>query len=450
MKKQFARFALIHAVACCGLASLQSHSAGQDWPQWNGPNRDGRLTASTKASDIPKAGIPLLWKQPVGYGYAGPVVANGRVFVADYQLGSGKMTNNPGTRDRLEGKERIVCLDAKSGKPIWTHAYDRKYALSYPGGPRAAPVVVDGTVIALGAEGDLICLSVETGKVLWQHQLADEFKPEKPIWGQAAVPLPIGDQLICLAGGEGSLVVSLDRKTGKELWRGLSGNEIGYCPPKLINHSGVEQLLIWDPLQLSSLNPKTGAVYWQQPVKPDYGMSVAPPILEGDKLFVSGEGISVMFQLSSNPPQAKELWRGEAKTSLGLSNTNAIFDSGYIYGADFQSGALICVRATDGVRMWQTALPTMNIDRERGASNGSAYLIKADGPDGFYYILSETGDFISARLTPQGYKETGRFHAIDPTNMGSGRKALWTFPAIADQCLFVRNDQEIRCYQLPM
>jgi outer membrane protein assembly factor BamB len=449
MKKQLLKVALLATFASCAFLSQQKNSNAQDWPQWNGPTRDGRLSALTQASDIPKSGIPLLWKKPIGYGYSGPVVANGRAFVTDYQLASGKITNNAGTRDRLEGKERIVCLDAKSGETIWTHAYDRKYALSYPGGPRATPVVVEGTVISLGAEGDLICLSAESGKVLWQRQLADEFKIEKPIWGQAAVPLVIGDQLICLAGGEGSLVVSLDRKTGKEIWRALSGSEIGYCPPKLINHAGVDQLLIWDPLLLSSLNPNTGAVYWQQPLKPDYGMSVAPPIVEGDMLFASGEGVSAMFQLTSNPPQAKMLWQGAPKTSLGLSNTSAIFDAGYIYGADYQSGALICVRAKDGVRMWQTALPTTGVDRERGGSNACAYLIKAVGPNGFYYILSETGDFISAKLTPDGYKETGRFHAIDPTNTSGGRKILWTFPAIADQCVFVRNDQEVRCYQLP-
>ncbi len=408
--------------------------------------RDGRLPKEFIAKSIPKPGLELKWKQPVGYGYSGPIIASGRVFVTDYQLESGKITNNPGSRDRLTGKERIVCLDAKTGENLWTFAYDRKYSLSYPGGPRAAPVVVDGTVIALGAEGDLICLSTQNGQVIWKRQLAEEYKTEKPMWGYASVPLVIGDQLICLAGGQGSLVVSLDRKTGKELWRALSSDEIGYCPPALISHGGVSQLLIWSPERISSLNPTTGQIYWEQPFKPDYSMSVAPPILNGDLLFVSGEGISAMFQLSSSPAEAKILWKGEEKMSLGLSNTSAIFDDGYIYGADFKSGALICVRQNDGTRMWQSALSTTGVDRERGLSNASTYLMKADGSN--YFLLSETGDFISARLTPSGYDETGRFHAIDPTNTSSGRSVLWTYPAIANGCLFVRNDKELRCFSM--
>ena len=310
------------------LFSFPVNANAKDWPQWNGPTRDGVLPKGFIAKPIPKEGLVLKWKQSVSYGYSSPVVSNGKVFVSDYELESGKITNNAGSRDRLTGKERVVCFDAKTGKSLWTAKYDRKYSLSYPGGPRAAPVVVDGTVIALGAEGDLCCLSIEQeGKVVWQKQLAEEYKTIKPMWGYASVPLVIDEQLICLAGGPGSLVVSLDRITGKELWRALNGDEIGYCPPALISHGGVSQLLIWSPEKIFSLNPTNGQVFWEQPFKPDYGMSIAPPILRGDFLFASGEGISAMFQLSSNPPQAKVLWTGEPKTSLGLSNTSAIFRS---------------------------------------------------------------------------------------------------------------------------
>ncbi len=419
----------------------------QDWPQWNGPTRNGLLAQGFAAKPIGKSGLELKWKKPVGYGYSGPIVADGRVFITDYQLETGKITNNAGSRDRLSGKERIVCFDFKTGESLWTQAYSRNYAISYPGGPRATPVAVDGTLVTLGAEGDLLCLSAKEGKVIWQKQLSEEYKTEKPMWGYAAVPLVIGDQLICLAGGQGSLVVSLDRKTGKELWRSLTSEEIGYCPPALITHGGVSQLLIWSPEKISSLNPANGALYWEQPFKPDYGMSIAPPILQGDLLFASGEGISAMYQLSSNPPKAKLLWNGDPKKSLGLSNTSAIFHDGFVYGADFQSGALICVQPSDGKRMWQSALSTTGADRERGLSNAAAYLVKADGDN--CYILSETGDFISAKLSPKGYQETGRFHAIDPTNSSGGRKALWTYPAIANNCLLVRNDEELRCYTLP-
>ncbi len=441
----FRRYSLSALALVAG--SLTAPTQAQDWPQWNGPTRNGLLAKEVVGKPIPKSGLKLKWKMPVGYGYSGPVVANGRVFVTDYQLETGKITNNAGSRDRLTGKERVICFDVETGAIQWTHAYDRNYALSYPGGPRATPVTVDGSLITLGAEGDLLCLAAEDGKVLWQKRLSEIYKTEKPMWGYAAVPLVIGDQLICLAGGSGSLVVSLDRKTGKELWRALSSDEIGYCPPALISHGGVSQLLIWSPEKIASLNPTNGEQYWEQPFKPDYGMSIAPPILQGDLLFASGEGISAMFELSANPPKSKLIWTGDPKKSLGLSNTSAIFHDGFVYGADFQSGALICVRPNDGTRMWQSALSTTGSDRERGASNAAAYLIKADADN--FFLLSETGDIISAKLTPKSYEETGRFHAIDPTNSSGGRKTLWTYPAIANGSLLVRNDEEVRCYALP-
>ena len=433
-------------VLSVSVSAFGGNGFGQDWPQWNGPNRDGVLPNAKGFKPIPSDGLKLLWKQPVGMGYAGPVAAQGVVLVSDYEKKDGEITNNPGVRDRLTGKERVVCFDAADGSERWVHAIDRPYALSYPGGPRATPVIADGHVYSLGAEGDLHCLELVTGKVVWHRQMADEYKTKSPIWGHAAVPLIIGNKLICLAGGDNHLVVALDRKTGKEIWGALSGDDIGYCPPALVEHNGVKQLLIWDPENVSSLNPDDGKLYWQQPVKPDYGMSVAPPILQKDLLFVSGEGVSTMFRLGASPDKVQVLWRGSPKTSLGLSNTAAVFDGGYLYGADYQSGALVCADAATGKRMWQTAMPTLGLDRPRGGSNGAAYLIKADG---FYYILSETGDVISAVLSPKGYQETGRFHAIDPTNASSGRDILWSFPAIANGTFLVRNDKEVMCFALP-
>lgn len=86
-------------------------------------------------------------------------------------------------------------------------------------------------VYFLGAEGDFACLSADKGAVIWKTQVKERFKTESPMWGYAAAPLVIGDQIVLLAGGDGSLVVSLDKKTGKEKWRALSGKEIGYCRP---------------------------------------------------------------------------------------------------------------------------------------------------------------------------------------------------------------------------
>ncbi len=421
-------------------------AAADDWPQWNGPARNGRLLEGGLVEKVPDGGVPRLWSQPVQLGYSGPAVVDGRVFLTDYVRKSGEISNNPGSRDRLTGTERVLCFDGVSGQPLWKHEYDRPYAVSYGSGPRATPTVHDGLVYALGAEGDLICLQADSGDVVWQHRLADKWGAATPLWGHSAAPLVYQNSLICLVGGPGSLDVALDPKTGEEKWRALTSEDTGYCPPVLITAGETKQLLIWDPHTLHSLNPDNGEEYWQHALKPGYGMSILPPVQEGELLFASGEsGVSAMYQLSRRKPAAEVLWRGNPRNSIYLATAAAVFDNGYLYGCDSRSGALVCARASDGKRMWQTTRPTSGGDRQRGPSHGSAYLLKTQTG---YLIFSETGDLISAQLTPDGYVETGRCHVIDPTEDMRGRNVAWTFPAVSDGRLYVRSGEELACVDL--
>ena len=139
-------------------------------------------------------------------------MTGGRVFVTDRQ-------NDAGT-------ERVLCLDEKTGKEIWQHAYPCSYAgLMYPAGPRCTPTVHQGKVYALGAMGDLFCLDTADGKVVWEHHLMKDYQVRGrafPRWGYAAHPLIDGNKVICLAGGQGSIAVAFDKDTGKELWKSLA------------------------------------------------------------------------------------------------------------------------------------------------------------------------------------------------------------------------------------
>ena len=435
------------------LLSLTAIAGADDWPQWNGPNRDG-----TAAADAPPLAFPesprKVWSAEVGLGYAGPVVAGDRVFVTDYLKTSGAVNNLAGTRDTLTGRERVQCLDRATGAVLWSHDYDRPYSVSYPGGPRATPCVHDGRLYTLGSEGDLYCYDAESGAVRWSASFNEDFGAKTPFWGHAASPLVFEDSLICMVGGAGSLVVAFDLKTGGVKWKALSSedNETGYCPPVIVRAKGddgppgVEQLIVWDPKVVHSLDPRTGAEYWRETVAPGYGMSILPPVTDGRLLFVSGESrTSAMFRLSAEEPAAELLWRGKPTTSLYLATSNAVFDGDTIYGADIGSGALVAFDAASGRRLWQSAVPTVNSDRGRGGAHGSAFLIKVGGD---YLILGETGDAIHARLSRDGYEEVARFRAVEPTNQSMNRDVLWTYPAYAGGRLFVRNDRELACYEV--
>lgn len=422
-----------------------SASMAEDWPQWFGPRRDGSIREAGLVDKIAEGGLKRLWSQTVGLGYAGPAVANGRVFVSDYLKESGEITNNPSLRDQLQGQERLQCLDAESGKMLWEHRYPRSYAISYPAGPRATPAIADQRVVHLGAEGDLICLSLEDGKVVWQKNLPEIYGSTTPIWGHAASPLIVDGQVIAMAGGEGAYVVAIDLQSGQERWRALTAKELSYCPAVVVTFGGVRQLMVWDPEVLHSLDPATGKELWSVPIAPSYGMSIAPPVVSGDRMYVSGIGeASVMLKLKADPVGADVLWRGKSKMALYSGNAAAIFHDGYVYGADCGAGNLICFDAADGARQWETYQPTAGGTRR--VSHGTAFIHSLGGDR--YLLLTETGDLVMAKLTPEAYQEESRFHVIDPTNECFGRKVVWSYPAIADGKLYVRNDREIVCYDL--
>ncbi len=129
-----------------------------DWPQWLGPNRDSIWRESGIIEKFPTNGPTVLWHADIGGGYSGPSVAKGRVYVTDRQLAVG--ANNPADpfqRGVINGTERVLCLDESTGKQIWKYEYNSPYTISYAAGPRVTPLVAEGLVYTLGAEGDLFC-----------------------------------------------------------------------------------------------------------------------------------------------------------------------------------------------------------------------------------------------------------------------------------------------------
>jgi outer membrane protein assembly factor BamB len=431
-------------LTCVTLVSLPpAISHADDWPQFQGPNRDGVYRESGIVNRFPANGPPVKWRVPVGWGYAGPAVVDGRVFLMDYQCVDGKSTNNPGSRDRLMGTERVTCFDAQNGTVLWQHAYKRPYFLSFASGPRCTPSVDGNRVYALGAEGNLWCLSTADGSVLWNKDFVNDYGAETAIWGVAAHPLVDDQRVYCVVGGEGSVAVAFDKQTGKELWRNLSADQPGYCPPTMIRHAGRKQLLIWHGESVNALAPATGKSIWSANVKPNFGMSIAPPTKLGADLLVASYGASALLRLNADGSDVETVWRGKPKTSVYCGTSPPMLEDGVAYGCDITTSALTAVRLSDGERLWQTLVPTLG-KGQRGRY-GTAFLIKHQDR---FFLFNEKGDLIIARLSPQGYQEIDRCHLLEPTNKTFGRLVVWSPPAFAQKSLFVRNDKELVCVDL--
>ncbi len=432
----------LFALAALAAASLASPAA--DWPQWMGPTRDGVWAETGILDQFPAGGPKKLWAVDLGGGYSGPAVAGGRVYVADYQRTDGDASNNPGAKRKLTGTERVVCLDATTGKEVWVHQYDRPYDVSYPAGPRCTPTVDGDRVYALGAMGDLFCLDVKDGKPVWSKNFVKEYAAPVPQWGFCGHPLVYGDLLVCLVGGEGSVAVAFDKKTGKEVWKKLSAKDQGYCPPSVIKAGGVDQLLIYHPEGIHSLNPKDGSEYWKVPLKPSYGMSINHPVRDGDHLFAGGIGnAAVMLKLDADKPAVTEVWRGKANTGLYPANATPLMADGTLYGADCMTGEFRAVDAATGKVRWKSHAPTNGKDAV--APHGTAFAVKNGDR---HFLFSETGELVLAKLSAEKYEEIGRAKLLEPTGEGMGRKVVWTHPAFADKKVFARNDKQIVCYDL--
>ncbi len=424
---------------CCGFCMT---ALGDDWPGWLGAERDSVWRETGILKTLPADGLRAKWRTPVAAGYAGPAVADGKVYLADYAIASGKVVNNPGRRIKLEGRERVLCINADDGSPLWEHEYPCSYDVSYPSGPRVTPTVGDGNVYTLGTMGHLRCLSAATGKLIWSKDLTKEYTTKTPIWGFAGHPLLVDGKLICLVGGSGSVAVAFDKDTGKELWRSLSATDPGYCPPVLLEAGGRRQLVIWHSRAINGLDPGSGKVYWSVSLKPNHGMSIAVPRLSGDHLFASGVGAKgLLLKLDRNRPAAEVVWRGTVRDAVYCANSSPFIEAGVLYGV-CEKGELRAVDLLSGRRLWETYAATSG---NRGAAYDSAFIVKHEDR---YFLFNGKGELIVARLSRDGYEEIGRAEILAPTNEAFGRPVVWSHPAFANRSIYARNDKELVCVSL--
>jgi outer membrane protein assembly factor BamB len=438
-----------HRVCICTLAvmaaalSSASPLRADDWPQWGGPQRDLVWRETGLVDKLPEGTLPRVWSAPIGSGYAGPAVADGRVYVADRVTG--------------EDVERIHCFNESDGKPLWTHSYEAEYGrLGYPLGPRATPTIDGNRVYALGAVGHLFCLDVASGDVVWKKDLSDDFGMKLPIWGMAGAPLVDGDQLIVLAGGkDGALIVSLDKLTGDELWRSLDDEAVGYAPPVIMEFGGKRQLIVWHPKAVSAIDPDDkGKLLWEVPFDVQAGMTISTPRTIGNRLFLTGFYCGpLMIDVGADGQTPEVLWRtapgnNEVKNdSIHAVMCTPLVTEDYVYGVG-SYGDLRCLDAKTGKLMWETREAT-----GEGRWWNAFIVPLGDGSvndQGARRVLihNEQGELILAELSGKGYKELSRSMLIEPTEPVMRRMTVWSHPAFANGRVYARNDKELICVDL--
>ncbi|MEM7452858.1 MAG: PQQ-binding-like beta-propeller repeat protein [Planctomycetota bacterium] len=453
MATRFSVRALI-AAFLFSLSSSAPLSAQEDWPNWLGESGTGAITDSNLVEEFSEDGPPVVWRQPIGPGYTGPSVENGRLFVMDRtdENGDGIALEN-GNREGLDGGERVMCLDANTGEEIWSHNYDCPYTIQYPNGPRCTPTCDGDHVYTLGAMGHLICFKSENGEIVWEKNLADEYGAKPPIWGYASHPVVDGDNLLVPAAGEGSGagVVALNKMTGEEIWRAVETVDVAYAPLVFYEHENERQLIFWHSDGISSLNPETGEEFWNvkfpEEVNPS-NTSITTPAIIDDLLMISEfyKG-AIVIELDSNPPAARELWRTSKQPAANAESLNSLMSSlvhkdGYAYGVT-GLGHFRCLEIETGDMQW--TVDDWMEPGERPVMFATAFLFENEGR---YFVFNDIGELMIIKLSPEGMEEISRAKILEPTSVARGRQVVWSHPAAAGGMMYLRNDAEIVCLDL--
>ena len=402
-----------------GLSStLANQGESSDWPQFLGPTRDGVYPGSDLAATWPKEGPAILWQKNVGEGFSAPVVAGHKLILFH----------------RLEDKEIVTCLDANTGKEIWSFGYPTHYRddFGFDEGPRATPCIADGQIYAYGAEGMLTCLNFTDGKKIWSVDAKKDFGARKGFFGIACSPIVEGNAVLLNVGGtDGAGIVAFDKMTGKVLWK-TSDDEASYSTPVAATVNGIRYVFFLTRAAFVGLNPNDGKICFTHPFQPPISSSVtaATPLVIGDQIFISGSygNGAALLRLKDGKPE--KVWA--AQDVLSNHYATSIYHDGFLYGIDgrtdpgYRPGpSLRCVELKSGKVRW------------RQDDFGAATLTLV-GEE--LIIVTERGELIRAHATPEAFKAEARAEVL-PNHIRS-------YPAIANGLLYARSKDKLFCLDL--
>lgn len=383
------------------------------WTEFRGPGRSGHYTQASLETNWPPAGLPAIWRQPIGGGYASFAVAGGRAF----------------TIEQRRENESVTAYDAETGRELWAYTYPAVFREWMGGdGPRATPTFHENKIYALGAQGDLHCLQADDGKVVWRRNVLSDGACTNLPYGTAASPLIVDDKVIVTSGArihEGSrTVLAYAVKNGEPVWKALT-NKMAYVSPMRVTIAGRDQLLIVGGMEVFGLEPSNGNLLWMQPWPVAYDNNIAQPVMVAtNRFFVSsgyGAGCAV-FELAKAQERftVRTVWKNKA---LKNKFTSSVLWENHLYGLD--EDILTCLDAETGERKW------------KNGRYGYGQVLLASG---HLIILTGDGQLALVRAIPGGHEEAARFQAI--------KGKTWNNPAIAAGRIFVRNSAEMASFQI--
>ena len=403
------------ALALLTVAAVAATGTAADWPQFLGPTRNGVSIETGLAATWPKKGPAAVWEKDVGEGFSGPVVGGDRVILFH----------------RVGDEEVVECLGAADGATKWKKGYPTKYrdALGKGDGPRSTPLVADGRIYTLGADGVLQCLKLENGDKVWRRALHEDYEVRKAYFGVGTSPLLEGGRLLVNVGGAGGAgIVAFNKDDGKELWK-ADDHDTSYSSPVAADILGRRQAVFLTRDGLASLDPADGTIryskHWRS--RMDASVNAATPIVVDDQVFLTACYGTGAVLLRAKKDGLEEVWKGD--DVLSCHYATPIYQDGFLYGFDGRQeevARLRCVEMKTGKVKWTSD------------NFGCGSMIVADGK---LIILTEEGDLVMAKTSPEKYEELGRATVL--TN-----RPVRAPIALADGKLYGRDGRKLVCWDL--
>lgn len=430
--------------ACFLVSVLTAAATANDWPQWQGPDRNAVSKEKGLLQEWPKDGPPLAWKaQNLGGGDSAPSVAAGRLF---------GMSNR--------GDDEVVwALSEADGKELWVSRLGPAFQQRVPQskeGPSCTPTVDGERLYVLGVGGDLACLQVKDGNILWRVSLTKDFGGIPPMWNFRESPLVDGDKVVCTPGAPDAAIVALDKATGKTIWKskmpagaaGPAGGPGGrpgrfgpsggaaYASAIVVDFAGQRQYVQLTAKALIGVAAADGKVLWRFD-KPANGMGIncSTPLFQDGQVFAAsaygaGGGLVNLSQ-DKEGVKAEEVYFTK---KMQNHHGGMIIVDGCLYGAHGgnEGGNLTCLDFNTGKVLWDTR------EDDRKVRKGSLAMA-----DGRLYYRTEDGPVLLIEPSKEKYIERGRFAQPDRT-----RLPAWAHPVIASGKLYIRDQDTLFCYDV--
>lgn len=415
---------------CTALATLSlaaSNASAEDWPGFQGADRDGVVQGGALLTAWPDDGPTVRWANEVGPGFGGSAIAGGKVYTLD--------------RGDVVG-DTLRVYDLKTGKELWTCDYDAPGRISYHGS-RSTPMVTDQFAFTVGSFGHVTCFDLTKKKIAWQKHM-DDFGAIPPKWAWSQSPLIIGDWVIIAPMAKDAGLVALKQSTGEIAWKSGDIGLEGYGSPRLMTLAGVEQIVTLTSTLVTGVEPRTGKVLWSYNGIPVKRGIPSPASVGNDRVFITAgyNSGSALIQVKKQGDRfvAAEVNRDNVH---GGQIHSALNVNGHLY-VNLNTNENLRLRGKNadglgcfdlqGKLLWKNN-NTPDINRGAMLAVGD-HLLTLGGEDGVLRLI---------KADPAGYEELASaklFKADEKRNM------IWAPMAFADGYLVVRSQNQLVCLDL--